>query len=68
MRCEVQPLLADVFGAGYLKNISTIGGDSAELAELTVKYVFGPFWKTLRIDNVHHTPTPRLKAAVTRRF
>lgn len=52
MRCEVQPLLADVFGAGYLKNISTIGGDSAELAELTVKYVFGPFWKTLRIDNV----------------
>eukprot|EP01126_Amoeba_proteus_P044143 TRINITY_DN4889_c0_g1_i1.p1 TRINITY_DN4889_c0_g1~~TRINITY_DN4889_c0_g1_i1.p1 ORF type:complete len:797 (-),score=196.99 TRINITY_DN4889_c0_g1_i1:197-2494(-) len=52
LRNQVQPMLEDLFGSGYLNNLSTLGEDSTEMAKLAHKFIFGPFWRTLKCSEV----------------
>jgi hypothetical protein len=55
LRNELQPMLNDMFGAGYLENLSVLGQDSEEMSLLAEKYIFAPFWEKLQWSEVSST-------------
>lgn len=45
-------MLEDMFGSGYLENLSVLGEDSTEMSILAEKYIFAPFWEKLKWSEV----------------
>lgn len=41
-----------ILTVGYLNNLSALGEDSNEIRELCLKYIFQPFWNTIRKSEV----------------
>eukprot|EP01125_Pyxidicula_operculata_P013369 TRINITY_DN442_c0_g5_i3.p1 TRINITY_DN442_c0_g5~~TRINITY_DN442_c0_g5_i3.p1 ORF type:complete len:617 (-),score=190.29 TRINITY_DN442_c0_g5_i3:126-1976(-) len=75
LRNELQPMLKDIFGAGYLKNLTALGQDSNELQELTYTSIFRPFWDSIQRSNVgvwlnidQHREKPKLFWKETMRY
>eukprot|EP01103_Thecamoeba_quadrilineata_P010352 TRINITY_DN2209_c0_g1_i2.p1 TRINITY_DN2209_c0_g1~~TRINITY_DN2209_c0_g1_i2.p1 ORF type:complete len:536 (+),score=91.10 TRINITY_DN2209_c0_g1_i2:307-1914(+) len=51
LRNQLLPLLQDMYGTGYLLNLSLLARESQELRELTEQNLFDPFWRSF-----HQTP------------
>eukprot|EP00667_Euglena_gracilis_P007351 EG_transcript_7422 len=47
MRNQLMPLLKDMYGAGYLHNLSQLAQHSQQLAQLLHGRVLGPFWRSV---------------------
>src|SRR5690606_33845019 len=67
LRRELQPLLASLVGAGYLKNLTSLGRDSAELHTILYDLLFKPVWDSVQRTEVavhfrfdKSRPLPRL--------
>lgn len=52
LRRELQPMLASLFGSGYLKNLSALGQDSAEVHTILYDLLFKPVWDTVQRTEV----------------
>uniref|UniRef100_A0A6B2KYV1 tRNA(Ile)-lysidine synthetase n=1 Tax=Arcella intermedia TaxID=1963864 RepID=A0A6B2KYV1_9EUKA len=75
VRNHLQPLLGDIFGFGYLNNLSALGEDSKELSELLTATVFKPVWETIKRTEVgvwfnikDHRTKPKLFWKETMRY
>ena len=51
LRNELVPLLSSMYGEGFLRHLSHLASESAQLSQLTNSSLFEPFWKT-----VEYTP------------
>eukprot|EP00668_Euglena_longa_P001370 GGOE01001623.1.p1 GENE.GGOE01001623.1~~GGOE01001623.1.p1 ORF type:complete len:690 (-),score=219.47 GGOE01001623.1:340-2346(-) len=48
MRNQLMPLLKDMYGAGYLHNLSQLAEHSRQLSELLQGHLLGPFWGSVK--------------------
>ena len=51
LRNQLLPLLADMFGDGFLRNLSLLGEDSAQLGRMVEDSVLGPFSRRMRLSD-----------------
>ena len=52
LRNQLVPLLEDMFGDGFLRNVSMLGENSDQLAEMVDTALFKPFWNSTRMSDV----------------
>jgi len=52
LRNQLVPLLEDMFGDGFLRNVTMIGQNSDELCEMVDNSLFKPFWDATRVSDV----------------
>ena len=52
MRNQLQPLLAEMFGAGYERNLSVLGQDSEQLGEMFESFAMAEFDARLKISDL----------------
>ena len=52
LRNQLVPLLEDMFGDGFLRNVTMIGENSDELREMVDNALFKPFWDATRVSDV----------------
>lgn len=52
MRNHLQPLLKEMYGTGYVRNLSKLGEESAQAASIIRSMVLEPFWATVRESRV----------------
>eukprot|EP01083_Nonionella_stella_P201395 736815_1 len=48
MRNELLPLLMDIFGDGFLHNLSTLSAESIQFKKMAQKNIFEPCWNTIQ--------------------
>jgi len=48
MRRQLMPLLKDMFGAGYLSNLSQLAAHSQQMSDLMQQRILGPFWAAVQ--------------------
>lgn len=52
LRNQLMPLLGEIYGEGYLRNLSTLGEDAECLATMVSSGFLQPFWKTVQRSSV----------------
>ena len=52
LRNQLVPLLEDMFGVGFLRNLSMIGENSEQLCAMVDGSIFKPFWDATRMSDV----------------
>lgn len=52
MRTRLMPLLAEMYGNGFLRNVSAVGTESQQCRALTHASCFEPFWNTVESSHV----------------
>ena len=52
LRNQLQPLLAEMFGAGYERNLSVLGQDSEQLGEMFESFAMAEFDARLKISDL----------------
>ena len=52
LRNQLVPLLEDMFGVGFLRNLSMIGENSEQLCEMVDESIFKPFWDATIMSDV----------------
>ena len=52
LRNQLIPLLEDMFGDGFMRNVSMIGDNSDQLSEMVEEAVFQPFWDAMKVSDV----------------
>ena len=58
---QLVPLLADMFGEGFLRNVTQIGKNSQMLDEMVKNSIFNPFYSKIRVsDSGIYVPCGRL--------
>ena len=51
LRNQLVPLLADMFGEGFLRNVTQIGRNSEMLDEMVKNSIFNPFYSKFRVSD-----------------
>ena len=51
LRNQLVPLLADMFGEGFLRNVTQIGRNSEMLDEMVKNSIFNPFYAKVRVSD-----------------
>ena len=51
LRNQLVPLLADMFGEGFLRNVTQIGKNSQMLDEMVKNSIFNPFYSKIRVSD-----------------
>ncbi|KAL6072721.1 tRNA(Ile)-lysidine synthetase [Balamuthia mandrillaris] len=52
LRDQLMPLLQDMYGEGYLSNLSTMAEDSTQISEMVYFSHFKPFWESVQKSQV----------------
>lgn len=52
LRNQLVPLLEDMFGDGFMRNVSMIGENSDQLSEMVDNALFKPFWNDRKMSDV----------------
>jgi len=52
LRNQLVPLLEDMFGVGFLRNVTMIGENSEQLSSMVNQSIFKPFWEATKMSDI----------------